>query len=57
MTDRQAVGVGRKVNPDDLGLVVHDVIDGTGVLVREAVQRLQHTGISPIFAQMRVFAN
>ena len=30
---RSAVGVGRKVNTHDLSLLVHDVIDETGILV------------------------
>jgi hypothetical protein len=34
---QQAVGIRRKVNPHDLGLLVYDVVDETRVLVREAV--------------------
>ena len=34
---QQAVGIRRKVNTHDLGLLVHDVVDETGILVREAV--------------------
>jgi hypothetical protein len=34
---QQAVCVRRKVNTHDLGLLVHDVVDETGILVREAV--------------------
>ena len=34
---QQAVGIRRKVNAHDLGLLVHDVVDETGILVREAV--------------------
>ena len=33
----QAVGVGRQVDADDLGLLVHDVVDEAGILVAEAV--------------------
>ena len=33
----QAVGVGRQVDADDLGLLVDDVVDEAGVLVAEAV--------------------
>ncbi len=33
----EAVRVGRQVDPDDLGLLVHDVVDEAGILVREAV--------------------
>ncbi len=34
---QQAIGVGRKVNPHDIGLLVDDMVDETGILVREAV--------------------
>src|ERR1039457_1073303 len=34
---QQAVRVRRKVNPHDLGLLVYNVIDETGILVRKAV--------------------
>ena len=34
---QQAVGVGRQVDAHDLGLLVDDVVDEAGVLVREAV--------------------
>src|SRR5439155_25741080 len=34
---QQTVCVRRKVNTHDLGLLVHDVVDETGILVREAV--------------------
>ena len=34
---QQAVGVRRQVDPDDLRLLVDDVVDEAGVLVREAV--------------------
>ena len=33
----QAVGVGRQVDPDDLGLLVDDVVDEARILVAEAV--------------------
>ena len=33
----QAVGVGRQVDADDLGLLVHDVVDEAGILVAEAI--------------------
>ena len=33
----QAVGIRRQIDAHDLGLFVHDVIDETGVLMREAV--------------------
>ena len=33
----QAVGIGRQIDADDLGLLVHDVIDEAGVLVGEPV--------------------
>ena len=33
----QRVGVRRQVDPDDLGLLVHDVVDEARVLVAEAV--------------------
>jgi len=34
---QQAVGVRRKINPHDLGLLVHDVVDKTGILMCEAI--------------------
>jgi hypothetical protein len=34
---KQAVGVGRKIDPDDAGFLVDDVIEETGILMREAV--------------------
>jgi hypothetical protein len=34
---QQAVGIRRQINAHDLGLLVHDVIDETGILMREAV--------------------
>ena len=34
---QQGVGVRRQVDPDDLGLLVHHVVDEAGVLVGEAV--------------------
>ena len=34
---QQAVGVGRQVNPHDIGLLVDDVVEEAGVLVGEAV--------------------
>ena len=34
---QQAVGIGRKVNAHDIGLLVDDVVEETGILVREAV--------------------
>ena len=34
---QQAVGVGRKINAHDIGLLVDDVVEETGILVREAV--------------------
>ncbi len=34
---QQTVCVRRKVNADNLGFLVHDVVDKTGILVREAV--------------------
>ena len=34
---QQAVCIRRKVNAHDLGLLVHDVIDETGILVSETV--------------------
>ncbi len=34
---QQAVGIGRQVNPHDIGLLVDDVVDEAGVLMREAV--------------------
>jgi hypothetical protein len=34
---QQAVGIRRKVNTDDLGFLVHDVVDEARILVREAV--------------------
>ncbi len=34
---QQAVGIRRKVNTHDLGLLIDDVVDETGVLVGEAV--------------------
>ena len=34
---QQAVCIRRKVDPHDLGLLVHDVVDETGILVSEAV--------------------
>ena len=34
---QQAVGIRRQVDAHDLGLLVHDVVDETGILVREAV--------------------
>ena len=34
---QQAVGIRRKVNAHDLGLLVDDVVDETGILVGEAV--------------------
>jgi len=34
---QQAVGIGRKVYPYDLGLLVYYVVDETGILVCEAV--------------------
>ena len=33
----QTVGVGRQVNPDDLGLFVHDVVDKARILMGETV--------------------
>ncbi len=33
----QAVGIGRQIDAHDLGLLVHDVINEAGVLMREAV--------------------
>ena len=33
----QTVGIRRKIDADDLGLLVHDVIDEAGILVAEAV--------------------
>jgi hypothetical protein len=41
VSDReQAVGVGREVDPDDLRLLVDDVVDEARVLVREPVVAL-----------------
>jgi CBS domain containing-hemolysin-like protein len=37
LTVRQAVGIRRKVSPHELGLLVHDVVNETGILVGEAV--------------------
>jgi hypothetical protein len=34
---QQGVGVRRQINPDDIGLFVHDMIDEAGILVAEAV--------------------
>ena len=34
---QQAVGIRRQVNAHDLGLLVHDVVEEAGILVREAV--------------------
>jgi hypothetical protein len=34
---QQAVCIRRKINTHDLGLLVHDVVDETGILVGEAV--------------------
>ena len=34
---QQAVGIRRQINAHDLGLLVHDVVDEAGILVREAV--------------------
>jgi phage tail protein X len=34
---QQAIGVGRKVNAHDIGLLVDDVVEEAGILVREAV--------------------
>ena len=34
---KKAIGIRRKVNPHDLGLLVHDIVDETGILVCEAV--------------------
>ena len=39
----QGVRVGRKVDPDDLRLLVDDVVDETRVLVREAVVERRQT--------------
>jgi hypothetical protein len=36
--DRQkAIGIGRQVGAHDVGLLIDDVVDKTGILVREAV--------------------
>ena len=37
---QQTVRVRRKINPHDLGLFVHDVVDETGILMRKAVMVL-----------------
>ena len=34
---QQTVGIGRQIDADDLGFFVHDVINETGILMREAV--------------------
>ena len=34
---QQRVGIRREIDPDDLGALVRDMIDETGVLVRETV--------------------
>ena len=33
----QAVGIRRQIDPHDVGFLVHDVVNETGVLMREAV--------------------
>ena len=37
---QQAVGVGRQIDPHDLGLLVDDMVDEAGILVRKAVMIL-----------------
>ena len=34
---QKAVGVGRQIDAHDIGLLVRDVIDEAGILVREAI--------------------
>ena len=34
---QQTVRVGRKIDPHDLGLLVHDMVDEAGILMSEAV--------------------
>jgi hypothetical protein len=34
---QQRVGVRREIDPDDVGLLVHDVVEKSGVLVGEAI--------------------